>query len=198
MKRDNVRTKTVLALAVAGMLAIGPAMADKPSSHGGGKRGDRNEHSDQRNKHKAERNDHRDERNDHRAERNGHRSERTHAQGNSPGARDRSESAARERFEDRHRVLVNDYYTEQFRSGRCPPGLAKKNNGCLPPGQAKKWQVGQPLQRNVTYYSVPQPLITQLGPAPAGYRYVRVGNDVLLMSTTNRTILDAILNLGRS
>ena len=95
-------------------------------------------------------------------------------------------------------MLVNDYYTEQFRSGRCPPGLAKKNNGCLPPGQAKKWQVGQPLQRNVTYYSVPQPLITQLGPAPAGYRYVRVGNDILLMSTTNRTILDSILNLGRS
>jgi len=22
--------------------------------------------------------------------------------------------------------------------GHCPPGLAKKNNGCLPPGQAKK------------------------------------------------------------
>ena len=26
----------------------------------------------------------------------------------------------------------------------CPPGLAKKNNGCLPPGQAKKlYNVGQ-------------------------------------------------------
>jgi len=24
----------------------------------------------------------------------------------------------------------------------CPPGLAKKNNGCMPPGQAKKWQRG--------------------------------------------------------
>jgi len=22
--------------------------------------------------------------------------------------------------------------------GDCPPGLAKKDNGCLPPGQAKK------------------------------------------------------------
>ncbi|WP_205479047.1 hypothetical protein [Sphingomonas arenae] len=28
--------------------------------------------------------------------------------------------------------------------GSCPPGLAKKNNGCLPPGQAKKlYRVGQ-------------------------------------------------------
>ncbi|MEP7130966.1 MAG: hypothetical protein ABI770_07550 [Sphingomicrobium sp.] len=29
-------------------------------------------------------------------------------------------------------------------SGGCPPGLAKKHNGCLPPGQAKKlYHVGQ-------------------------------------------------------
>ena len=28
--------------------------------------------------------------------------------------------------------------------GGCPPGLAKKNNGCLPPGQAKKlYRIGQ-------------------------------------------------------
>jgi hypothetical protein len=28
--------------------------------------------------------------------------------------------------------------------GSCPPGLAKKNNGCLPPGQAKKlYNAGQ-------------------------------------------------------
>ncbi len=26
----------------------------------------------------------------------------------------------------------------QFGRNECPPGLAKKNNGCLPPGQAKK------------------------------------------------------------
>ena len=27
--------------------------------------------------------------------------------------------------------------------GGCPPGLAKKNNGCMPPGQAKKLYRGQ-------------------------------------------------------
>ena len=30
--------------------------------------------------------------------------------------------------------------------GGCPPGLAKKNNGCLPPGQAKKLHRGQQWQ----------------------------------------------------
>ncbi len=29
-------------------------------------------------------------------------------------------------------------------AGGCPPGLAKKNNGCMPPGQAKKlYNIGQ-------------------------------------------------------
>jgi hypothetical protein len=27
--------------------------------------------------------------------------------------------------------------------GGCPPGLAKKNNGCMPPGQARKLSRGQ-------------------------------------------------------
>jgi hypothetical protein len=33
--------------------------------------------------------------------------------------------------------------------GGCPPGLAKKNNGCMPPGHAKKlYNVGQHYNRN--------------------------------------------------
>lgn len=28
----------------------------------------------------------------------------------------------------------------------CPPGLAKKHNGCMPPGQAKKWQRGERIR----------------------------------------------------
>ena len=33
--------------------------------------------------------------------------------------------------------------------GGCPPGLAKKGNGCMPPGQAKKYyNVGQRYNRN--------------------------------------------------
>jgi hypothetical protein len=33
----------------------------------------------------------------------------------------------------------------------CPPGLAKKNNGCLPPGQAKKLAIGQRYQQSYGY-----------------------------------------------
>jgi len=38
--------------------------------------------------------------------------------------------------------------------GGCPPGLAKKHNGCMPPGQAKKLDRGQRWQSGYgTYYS---------------------------------------------
>ncbi|GAA4022501.1 hypothetical protein GCM10022280_23940 [Sphingomonas swuensis] len=33
----------------------------------------------------------------------------------------------------------------------CPPGLAKKNNGCLPPGQAKKLAIGQRYAQSYGY-----------------------------------------------
>lgn len=50
----------------------------------------------------------------------------------------------------------------------CPPGLAKKNNGCLPPGQAKKLAVGQPLPAGAVY-AIPSSL--HLPPPPLGHHY---------------------------
>jgi Ni/Co efflux regulator RcnB len=97
---------------------------------------------------------------------------------------------------DRDRTAVSSYYRDEFARGNCPPGLAKKDNGCLPPGQAKKmWVVGQPLPPAVVYYPLPQPLYSQLTPPPLGYEYVRVDDDVLLMQTTNRSVLNLVVNL---
>ena len=35
-------------------------------------------------------------------------------------------------------AAVPSHYSSAFASANCPPGLAKKHNGCMPPGQAKK------------------------------------------------------------
>ena len=49
-------------------------------------------------------------------------------------------------------VIVSDRYGRLYAldaRGSCPPGLAKKGNGCMPPGQAKKlYNVGQRYNRN--------------------------------------------------
>jgi Ni/Co efflux regulator RcnB len=97
---------------------------------------------------------------------------------------------------DHDRDAVSSYYRSEFERGNCPPGLAKKDNGCLPPGQAKKmWTVGQPLPPAIVYYPLPQPLYSRLNPPPLGYEYVRVDDDVLLMQTSNRSVINLVVNL---
>ncbi|MCX7157393.1 MAG: RcnB family protein [Rhodocyclales bacterium] len=110
---------------------------------------------------------------------------------------DRHSSGNKRHFEERQHVMVREYYVEHYRDARrCPPGLAKKHNGCMPPGQAKKWKVGRPLPREVIYYEVPQPLVVQIGLPPAGHRYVRVAGDILLIAIGTGMVVDAINDLG--
>ena len=99
-------------------------------------------------------------------------------------------------FNDQQRTYVREYYVQNYSNGKkCPPGLAKKNNGCMPPGQVKNWVVGQPVPRGVLLYTVPQPVIRQLPPAPYGYRYVLIGGDVVLVQQQNNLIVDIIVGL---
>ena len=163
----GTRFNGLLALGVAGILAASSVWADKPSWAG--------EKGGKGNKDRGEQREDRDR-----------------------GAKGPERDAERvQRFGDPHRTYVRDYYESQYRAGRCPPGLAKKHNGCMPPGQAKKWDVGQPLPRDVRYYDVPAPLVVQLGQPPVGYRYVRVDDNILLLATGTRMVVDAIRGLGR-
>lgn len=98
---------------------------------------------------------------------------------------------------ERDRDAMRTYYRNEYAAGRCPPGLAKKNNGCLPPGQVDRaWRVGQPLPPEVVYYPLPPDLYAQLTPPPYGYKYVRVDNNVMLINATSRLIAQILANVG--
>ena len=84
-----------------------------------------------------------------------------------------------------------------YNGSHCPPGLAKKRNGCMPPGQAKKWRTGYPLPRDVVYYPVPADIAIRLGTPPAGHKFVRVATDILLIAVGTGLVIDAIDDLGR-
>lgn len=118
------------------------------------------------------------------------RSEQSRSHG---GDRDDSRGG---RFSAEQRSMLQVLYGDELRAGRCPPGLAKKRNGCLPPGQAKKWAMGRPLGHDIIYYSLPPLWSTRLGPPPAGHQYVRVASDILLIAIGTSMVVDAIEDLG--
>lgn len=172
------RTPRAIALLAAAVLLSAPAFAEKPEWAGKGKGGDKHE---QKQEQKAEK----------------------HAQKQHDKAVKRAEKRERQEikhgayFNDEQRGYARQYYTQYYaEKHRCPPGLAKKNNGCMPPGQARKWQVGQPLPAGVTVYSVPQPVMVHLPPAPYGYRYARVGGDVVLIQIRGNIVVDIMALLG--
>jgi len=96
-------------------------------------------------------------------------------------------------FADRDREVFRTYSVETYGRGNCPPGLAKKNRLCMPPGQLKKrYVVGRPLPTSIVYQPLPPVLVTRLGPVPTGYEYVMVDGDVLKLAVGTRLVADAI------
>ena len=100
-------------------------------------------------------------------------------------------------FSSSERRIVVDYYGAEARSGKCPPGLAKKNNGCQPPGQAKKWQRGKPLPQDLRYYDLPDALRIRLPAPPPKHRYVQVAGDILMIAVGSSMVIDAIEDIFR-
>lgn len=170
--------RILLALLIASF-SMPPAFADKPSWAGQG-----NPHGhgyDSREMEHGGSPDGRDSRN--------HKEYRKHS-------RERANVHVGAYFDEPKRHVIRDYYGAEFHAGRCPPGLAKKHNGCMPPGQAKQWALGHPLPRSVVFYAVPPVLVTRIGPPPAGYRYVRVASDILLIAVGTGMVVDAIEDIG--
>jgi hypothetical protein len=171
MKPSKLYAATLAILVAVSGIAAGPAYADKPEHAGKGKGHDKSSRHDKGKGHEGK-----DSKRDDRGPDRGRGSH----------------------FSEPQRIVVHEYYDEQFQSRKgCPPGLAKKRNGCMPPGQAKKWKYGKPLPREVVYYDLPPQLVVRLPRAPHGYRYVRVAADILLIAVGTAIVIDAIEDLGR-
>ena len=96
-------------------------------------------------------------------------------------------------FTTTQREAAQKYYVEKHGRGGCPPGLAKKENGCLPPGQAKKrYTMGQALAKGVPTQPPPDELSVRIGAPPAGYTYVVVDGDLLKLAVGTMLVVDAI------
>lgn len=100
-------------------------------------------------------------------------------------------------FSSAERGAIEAFYREQAREGKCPPGLAKKNNGCLPPGQAKAWRKGQPLPSGLAVRDLSPELRIRLPVPPVNHRYVELAGDILLVAVGTAIVVDAVENILR-
>jgi Ni/Co efflux regulator RcnB len=173
MEKKTMQKNCILAFVIALTLAIiSPALADKPSWAGNKNKGGKHEKKNMKNSNMD---------NDY-----GYWQDRN-----------RSGINVSVHFDDQQRNVIHNYYAAQYPSAHCPPGLAKKNKRCMPPGQAKKWQVGQQLPREVIFHDLPSGINVQLGSPPSGYRFVRVASDILLIAVGTGMVLDAIQDLNK-
>ena len=180
MKAKQLRRALAIgSVALSATLAC-PAWADKPSSAGG-------EHG---NKH-GNKNDRRDGGDD-RGDSRGRKDRDESRDGTSPG-----NVSINVRFGDKDRARIVDFYQAQAKAGHCPPGLAKKKNGCQPPGQAKQWARGKALAKSVDYRELPYDLRVHLPAPPSGHRYVQVAGDILLIAVGTGMVIDAVEDLLR-
>lgn len=96
-----------------------------------------------------------------------------------------------------HSVIASDDlkairdFLKSDHAKNCPPGLAKKDNGCLPPGISKKYTVGKPLPEGLAMTKLPEELLKKLKPV-AGHKYGKIDNDVVLISEATKKVVDAV------
>lgn len=191
IKVSSIGKLVLIAFAIG---VVGTAAAEKPSSAGGDKHEKHSKGENKQQKHSKSGDKHKKyskkEQYHDPDDRKGYYDNRDYDDG------DRSYYSGGKFFSDHHRTALRDYYNNYTRSGRCPPGLAKKNNGCMPPGQAKKWVIGQPFPRDMAYSDLSADLAMSLGLPPQGYRYVLTTSDILLINGAG-IVMDAINDWGR-
>ena len=108
----------------------------------------------------------------------------------------RARTAARTRVtaSDRNGNGIADF--RERSANACPPGLAKKNNGCLPPGQARKmFALGQRIPTGYNFFTdynnIPSAYRDRV---PAGYDYIYRDDTVYVVDPTTR-LVNRIVNL---
>ena len=117
-----------------------------------------------------------------------------HGHGGDSGHGNEKSKHGKGHFESRDREAIQRYYRDEYgRSGSCPPGLAKKDNGCMPPGQARRWSAGSHIPADYAIAPLPSVLRVGLVPPPPGYEYGYADGAVLLFVPATRIVIDVVV-----
>ena len=89
--------------------------------------------------------------------------------------------------------------SREIAAGRCPARLVEEEQ--RPAARPRPAEAGlearQPLPDGVTAEALPAALIAKLSPSPAGHQYMRVDNDILIVSLGARNVAALVADLSR-
>jgi hypothetical protein len=97
---------------------------------------------------------------------------------------------------DRDRNTVLSFYRDEIGAGRCPVPMVRNGKACAAP-EKKAWKLDQAIADDAKLEPPPGPLIMKLAPSPAGYQYMCLGRDVLLVGVGTRIVTAWVADLSR-
>jgi hypothetical protein len=97
---------------------------------------------------------------------------------------------------DRDRNTVLEFYRSEIAAGRCPAPMVRSNKACVAPDK-KPWKLDQAIPDDVKLDPPPGPLILKLAASPAGYQYMCLGQDILLVGVGTRIVTAWVADLSR-
>lgn len=98
-------------------------------------------------------------------------------------------------FNDQHKQVAQRSFQQHFAKAKtCPKDMQREGKNCRALVKGSYWVVGQPVQKAVETFPLPDDVLAKLPPAPQGYEYVRAGEDILLISKGMRLVVDMIQN----
>jgi Ni/Co efflux regulator RcnB len=101
-------------------------------------------------------------------------------------------------FTEQHKMAARRVFVQRYGHAKdCPAGMERNTSKvCAPPVAGRYWAIGQSLQPAVKEYPVPEVLVSKLPAPPEGYRYALVGDDIVMMSSATKLVVDIIENVS--
>lgn len=96
-------------------------------------------------------------------------------------------------FNEQQKQAARKVFSQKYaKAPQCPAGMAVKGKSCGSPWDQRYWAVGQALQPAVQVYPLPEPVVAALPRPPKGYEYVRAADDILLIASGSKLVMDMI------
>jgi Ni/Co efflux regulator RcnB len=98
---------------------------------------------------------------------------------------------------DNDKIMLGKYVNHYYKT-TCAWEHDYHAKKCVAPSPAPKrnYIIGYNLPSDVAYEEVPAQVTSRMHAVPTGYKYVRVGNDVVLINASSREVVDAVTLLS--